>query len=77
MAIQEQAQKPSAGAWYRDPLDRRFEVVSVDEESGVIQVRYHDGEGGELTLADWRHAMLERDGMLEDYLTSSDAEEES
>lgn len=68
--------RPAIGVWYRDTLDRRFEVVSLDEESGLIQVRYEDGDSGELTLADWRHAMLDHEGVPGDYLTSPDQDDE-
>ena len=68
--------RPEVGSWYRDPLDRRFEVVAVDEESGLIQVTYQDGESGELTLADWRHAMVDHDAAVDDVLTSPEEDEE-
>lgn len=68
--------QPVVGTWYRDTLERRFEVVSMDEESGLIQVAYKDGDYGELTLADWRHAMLDHEGAPGDYLTSPDLEDE-
>ena len=76
MANQEGTQPPRVGAWYQDPLERLFEVVSVDEESGLIQVRYQDGESGELALADWRHAMVDRDAMLDEMLSPPGAEED-
>ena len=76
MADQEDRQQPVVGAWYQDPPDRRFEVASVDEESGLIQVRYEDGETGELALADWRHAMVDRDSMLDTLVNPPDAEED-
>ena len=68
---------PLVGTWYRDPLERCFEVVAVDQESGVVQVRYEEGEDAELTLADWRHVMIDRDGAPDDFLTSSDVDEEA
>ena len=76
MANEIQNEQPVVGSWYRDTLERRFEVVSIDEESGLIQVAYKGGDQGELTLADWRHVMLEREGAPEDYLTSPDSDDE-
>ena len=70
------SETPAVGTWYRDPLQRRFEVVSLDAEAGVIQVCYEDGEEGALTLADWRHAMVDRDAMMDEQLTSPGDEDE-
>ena len=50
---------PVPGRWYQDDLGRRFGVQSLDAEAGLIQVRYEDGDSGELALAEWRHAMVE------------------
>ena len=76
MATNAPAEAPVVGTWYRDPLRRRFEVVSLDMEAGVIQVCYEDGEDGALTLADWRHVMVDRDAMLDEELTSPLDEDE-
>jgi len=58
--------RPEPGSWYHDPVGRRFEVASVDPESGVIQVVYDDGEAAEMDLADWRHAMIDHDALPEE-----------
>jgi len=76
MATEQQAIRPLVGRWYEDPLQRQFEVVAVDEEAGTIQVQYKDGETGEMELADWRHAMVERDETPDDYLSAPGADEE-
>jgi hypothetical protein len=76
MANNTKNEQPTAGSWYRDTLERRFEVVSIDEESGLIQIAYENGDQGELTLADWRHVMLDHEGAPEDYLTSPDSDDE-
>ena len=77
METQEQeGPRPMVGRWYEDPLRRRFEVVGVDEEAGVIQVQYQDGETGEMELADWRHAMLDRDELPAEYLSAPDTGDE-
>jgi hypothetical protein len=66
---------PDVGSWYQDPLGRRFEVVSLDREAGLIQVQYEDGKLGELDLADWRHTMQEKVGSPYEYMTSVDDDE--
>lgn len=76
MAIQQQLTRPQVGRWYWDPLQRQFEVVAVDEEAGTIQVQYKDGETGEMKLADWRHAMVDRDELPDEYLDAADGDEE-
>ena len=57
---------PVPGNWYQDPVGRRFEVVAVDAEAGVIHAVYDDGEAVELDLADWRHLIVEHDALPEE-----------
>jgi hypothetical protein len=75
MSSEEDGGRPVVGSWYRDPLDRRFEVVAVDIESGVIEVCYQDGESAQMDLADWRHVMVDRDAMPEEPIAAPDEEE--
>jgi hypothetical protein len=75
MSTQGETEGPVVGSWYRDPLDRRFEVVAVDTESGVIEVCYQDGEAAQMDLADWRHVMVDRDAMPEEPMLAPDEDD--
>jgi len=74
MSSQGTMDRPVVGVWYVDPLERRFEVVAVDEESGVIGVCYEDGESADMDLADWRHAMVDHDALPEERLEPDEEE---
>ncbi len=45
---------PIVGNWYQH-LDkgREFEVVAVDEEGGVVEIQYFDGDTDEVGLDEW------------------------
>lgn len=46
--------EPSVGNWYQYPEDgERFEVLEVDEDRGVIEIQYADGERDEIDLEEW------------------------
>lgn len=46
--------EPGVGNWYQYPEDgERFEVLEVDEDRGVVEVRYADGEHDEIDLEEW------------------------
>ena len=75
MTAHEQSNRPQVGAWYQDALERRFEIVTLGEEAGRVYVQYPDGEAGELDLADWRHAMVDKVGSPDAYMTSLDDDE--
>jgi hypothetical protein len=46
--------EPSVGNWYQYPEDgERFEVLEVDEDRGVIEIQYDDGERDEIDLEEW------------------------
>jgi hypothetical protein len=45
---------PIAGNWYqRQDTDERFEVISVDEDTGIVEVQYYDGEVEEIDVDAW------------------------
>lgn len=66
--------RPEVGRWYQDALGRSFEVLAMDEEAGLIEVQYEDGERGDLGLADWRHVMIERSDALDEVVEPPDQE---
>lgn len=45
---------PIAGNWY-ERLDKgqRFEVVGFDEDKGIIEIQYFDGDLDEIELNEW------------------------
>jgi hypothetical protein len=53
--------EPVAGQWYEN-IDENdsFRVLSVDEDSELIEVEYLDGEIEELDLDGWRELDLEK-----------------
>lgn len=45
---------PIVGNWYQDlSADADFEVVAVDEDTGLVELRYFDGTREEIDLDDW------------------------
>lgn len=51
---------PVAGSWY-EHIERgqKFEVVDVDDERGVIEVQYANGEIDEMDIDEWYHLEIE------------------
>ncbi len=46
--------EPSVGNWYQYAEDgERFEVLEVDEDRGVVEIQYADGERDEIDLEEW------------------------
>lgn len=52
---------PVVGSWYRNATEKsqRFEVVSLDEDSGLVEVQHFDGDVEEWDLDDWYRMDLE------------------
>lgn len=52
---------PIVGAWYANTTEKgqRFEVVSVDEDAGVVEVQHFDGDVEEWDIDDWYQMDLE------------------
>ncbi len=46
--------EPVEGSWYQY-LDKgqKFEVLDVDEENGVVEIQYMDGDIDEINLDEW------------------------
>lgn len=67
--------EPLVGKWYTDVDDGQTFVVTVlDEDRGVVEVRYEDGEIEELDLAEWSDLDLERTEPPEDWPADTDAD---
>lgn len=82
--------EPIAGEWYHDnELDLDFEIISVDEYEGIIEIlRYGAEESEEISLDDWDEMLVEPadspalDNQLEndfatDFIDEAAIEEES
>ncbi len=52
--------EPITGNWY-EHIERgeRFEVVDVDEDRGIVEIQYADGDLSELDIDDWYDMELE------------------
>jgi hypothetical protein len=59
---------PVLGNWYRH-LDKGqlFSVISVDEESNVIEIQHFDGDVEEVALTEWKEMDLELAEAPEDW----------
>lgn len=52
--------EPIEGEWYLNlDNEQAFEVISVDEDSGLIEIQYADGGLEEIDLDAWRELELE------------------
>ena len=52
--------EPVKGQWYENAEDdETFRVLSVDEDSELVEIEYLDGDIEELDLEEWRELDLE------------------
>lgn len=42
------------GEWYKKPTGERFEVLALDEDSGVVEIEYFDATVEEVTATEWQ-----------------------
>ncbi len=67
---------PVVGNWYAHVDDEKtFVVLAVDEDKGVVEVRYEDGEVEELDLGEWADLDLEQVEPPEDWAGGEEDEE--
>ena len=60
--------EPVEGNWYiRLDKDMDFTVVAVDEEEGVVEIQYLDGDLDEIGLEEWDELDLELSEPPEDW----------
>lgn len=51
---------PIVGNWYRDlERDDRFEVVAVDEDEGIVEIQFFEGDVEEMDVDTWYEMDLE------------------
>jgi hypothetical protein len=53
-------EEPVIGAMYEDEDGLAFEVVSFDEDEGIIEVQYEDGEVSEIDIDSWYELDLQK-----------------
>ena len=73
--------EPVKGQWYENLEDEEtFRVLSVDEDSELVEIEYLDGDIEELDLDTWRELDLERidepEGWAGDDLDEDDEDED-
>jgi hypothetical protein len=67
MAIEDGPGLPRVGSWYQDRQGRRFEVVAYEEEAGLAEVQYFDGDVSELDMEVWDETVIESIAAPEDW----------
>jgi hypothetical protein len=52
--------EPIIGNWYENPAQgEEFQIVDIDEETGVIEIQYLDGDLDVIELDEWNELDLE------------------
>ncbi len=59
---------PVVGNWYQGADQMRFEVVALDEDDGVIEIHYLDGEPDEVGFDVWSQMRVEQISSPEDWM---------
>ena len=55
MATAEPEELPKIGDWYLETdTEEEFQVIDVDEEEGMVEVQYFDGNIDSFAFADWK-----------------------
>lgn len=68
---------PAVGEWYLDSgSEDEFEIVNVDEDGGLIEVQYLNGEIGEFTREEWSSLELSEIEAPEDWTAALEPLEE-
>jgi hypothetical protein len=69
--------EPVPGQWYENlEEEEQFRVLSIDEDSELIEIEYLDGDIEELDLEAWHEMDLERIAEPEGWSDDDDDEEE-
>ncbi|MEX1993033.1 MAG: DUF6763 family protein [Steroidobacteraceae bacterium] len=68
---------PVPGQWYESLEDEEtFQVLSIDEDSELIELQYEDGDVEEIDYETWQELDLELTEVPEGWSGSDDAEED-
>lgn len=69
--------EPVPGQWYENlEEEESFRVLSVDEDSELVEIEYLDGDIEEIDLETWHEMDLERTEEPEGWTGSADEEED-
>ena len=69
--------EPTPGQWYENVEEEEsFRVLSVDEDSELVEIEYLDGDIEEIDLETWHEMDLERTEEPEGWTGSADEEED-
>jgi hypothetical protein len=69
--------EPVAGQWYQNvEEEEQFRVLSVDEDSELIEIEYLDGDIEELDVEGWHEMDLEKIDEPEGWSESEEEEDE-
>jgi hypothetical protein len=69
--------EPTPGQWYENlEEEEQFHVLTVDEDSELIEIEYLDGDIEELDLEAWREMDLERIEEPEGWSDEEDSEDD-
>jgi len=69
--------EPTPGQWYENlEEEEQFHVLTVDEDSELIEIEYLDGDIEELDLEAWREMDLERIAEPEGWSDEEDSEDD-
>src|SRR5277367_101080 len=69
--------EPVAGQWYENlEEEESFRVLSVDEDSELIEIEYLDGDIEEIDLDTWREFDLDKIAQPEGWSADDDEDEE-
>ena len=69
--------EPVAGQWYENVEEEEsFRVLSVDEDSEIVEIEYLDGDIEEIDLETWHEMDLEKTDEPEGWSDSDEDEDE-
>ena len=69
--------EPVRGQWYQNvEEEEQFRVLTVDEDSELVEIEYLDGDIEELDIEAWHEMDLERIGQPEGWSESEDDDDE-
>ncbi|MEJ0005886.1 MAG: DUF6763 family protein [Steroidobacteraceae bacterium] len=69
--------EPAAGQWYQNiEEEESFRVLSVDEDSELVEIEYVDGDIEELDIETWHEMDLEKTVAPEGWSESEEEEDE-
>jgi hypothetical protein len=69
--------EPLANSWYLDlETEEEFRVVAVDEDEGIVEIQYRDGELEQIDLDVWNEMDLESADAPDDWEGDDENEDE-